>query len=190
MGEIASPAVGRARLAQAAIGLSMVAMALCGQGLAWAQDANEATVHIDDTTPRPGQTVRITGTCATHGAAVVVYSDNPVEDRTGSDRVDLARTSADADGTFDVTGTIPSDLDPTLSIDGRPPGTWLIVAQCTNENGLAEASVIIRLDGSGAPNQLANTGAAVAPLALLAVAAIAAGTLLREHAAVARRRSG
>jgi hypothetical protein len=182
--------VGLARLVKAAVGLSIVGVVLWSQGPAWTQDASQATMHIDDTTPRPGQVVHITGTCATPGAAVTVYSDNPVEDRTGSDRADLARTTADADGAWDVTGTIPPDLDPTLSIDGRPPGTWLIVAQCANENGLAEASVIIRLDGSGGPDRLANTGGAVAPMALLAVMAIAAGSLLLGLGGIRERTAG
>jgi hypothetical protein len=152
-----------------------------GSAAAAAQAAGSATIHIDDTTPRPGQVVRVTGTCPTPRVPVVVYSDNPVEDRTGEDRVDLGRTTAGADGAFAVTGTIPADLDPNLSVDGGPRGAWLVAVECAN--GLAQAGVTITLDGSGsgAPRgagELARTGTGVAPLALLAMAAIVLGGVL------------
>jgi hypothetical protein len=164
-------------LVKAAIVLvSSVVVVAWGHGSVGAQDADQATIHIDDLTPRPGQVVQVTGTCPRPGLTVIVSSESPGEDRTGESVVDLVSTTADANGAFAAAAAIPADLDPNTSIDGGPRGAWIIAAGCIG--GPWRAQLTITLDGSAQPGELANTGGAAAPLALVGLAAVLAGTLL------------
>jgi hypothetical protein len=168
--------------------LALVAAVVWGHESVGAQAADQATVHIDDSTPRPGQVVRVTGTCPRPGVGVLVRSHSPSEDRTGESVVDLGYTTADANGAFAVAVTIPADLDPNTSIDGGPRGAWIIAAGCIG--GPWGAELTITLDGSTQPGELANTGDTFAPPALIAVVTIAIGvglTTARKRLWIATR---
>jgi hypothetical protein len=176
-----------ALLKAAVVLASIVAVVNGGHRPVGAQAADQATLHIDDSTPRPGQVVQVTGTCPRPGLTVIVSSESPGEDRTGESVVDLASTTADASGAFRVAVTIPADLDPNTSIDGGPRGAWIIAAGCVG--GPWRAQLTITLDGSAQSGELANTGTAAAPLALVGLAAVLAGSLLLGIAKTSTRPS-
>jgi hypothetical protein len=125
------------------------------------------SLTIDDPTLAPGQGSHISGTGCSAGATVDMRFDGQ----------QIATTTADSDGNFDLVGTPPS---------GTAPGHYTMTATC---DGL-EQSVVVTVTGeAGAGSTLgsmARTGTDVGPFLRTAAALVLVGTGL---VFLARRRS-
>jgi hypothetical protein len=106
----------------------------------------QPTMQIDDDTPRPGQLVRLTGTCNTPGETVYLNLEAAEEDRTGEFTRQLGQTQVDDQLRFDVQVRIPGDLDPYAVPYQGQRGEWVVTSYCADYDG---ASLLIFFDPGG-----------------------------------------
>jgi LPXTG-motif cell wall-anchored protein len=129
------------------LAVGSISMAPAGAG----HDGCVATVS--DTTPSPGQTVTVDGSGAADGGSVSATLDG----------AEVGSGTADAEGTFSFSATIPSSAsgDETLEVS------------CGAGRGVASVSLTVSASGSG---QLPATGSSsTAPMTTVGLAAVALG---------------
>jgi membrane anchored protein len=176
-----------------AIGLVTGLMLLAAPAYGQAYDDEETSgLAVSESTVSPGETITISGDGAEPGATVsfrLVRSSSAL----GANRVLLAgprlgalvrpqaqssvslgSTTADDDGSFSATLTIPSSVD---------PGTYTLIA---SSGGEVLATATIRVLAASTSGALPFTGSEVAPGLAIGATLIVAGALLLL--AVRRRR--
>lgn len=159
--------VTRTVAALAAVGALFAAMLLLSGGASAAPTYPPPTssapggIQVSDTTPQPGETITVSGQGCQANTPLTVFFDS----------TQIGSGTTDANGSFSISVTIPSDASPghhTISVTG---------ANCPGSNVLG-IEVVAPSSASGGGGTLAGTGVAVVGIGALGVVLLAGGAMM------------